>query len=565
MKKRFFAFVCGAAVLLYSFTSWSGTTLKPVLKQSPQALVPAKTDSRDLPDLYIESVKSSPMVIQGRRIPVFAVTVKNGGKVLCKGNNGDRKSTVKGYTLDVSLSGKRLISIQKTPDILPGESREFVLSGKIAISSSLTPGDYNSLQVTVDPQNSIREIREDNNIKMVKLTVRSAQMPDLTVSASGSSEAKIGTYIPAFSITVENRGNAPAPGAAPNQTGDQVEGYFISIRLIPAGSQQSGQGIRVVTQTSDLPPGQSMTRAMNNSLMIPADTVPGEYQIQLVVDSDRRVQESSETNNVFVHNIRITDDPPPELSVAFPSMSPVAEPGKKISSCTVSVSNTGGKTAPGGAIGFSIVLLLSENASAPQVIPDQVGNSYSGGIVLYKIWYPDSLAPGQTRSYPLDNVLTVQGNTQPGQYYVIAAVDPAGRVAEQNENNNTAAAPIRVQLPNRPDLEVIRVMPLEGHSVEITFRNNGPGTIPDSVYAGTGPGFQVYRDNTPASGMSLSLMDPGKVLKNPGGTVTVTVGVPINCAESPGNHVIRVKIDPVNQIDEASELNNERSTNRNCP
>lgn len=566
MKKFLVGLLSACLILCVSFPVFSNTTVKPVIKQNIQ-LKPASKVGGKAPELYIQNFRVSSKAVQGKKIPVLSILIKNGGASAAMGNRSGAKGRSAGYTVSIQLSNQQPIEIRTTPDIGPGQIREIKLHNKITVPGGLAPGSH-TLKVMVDPRNSVAEIKESNNTATKRVTILSSAMPDLTVSASGSAEVTVGRYIPQFSVVIQNRGNATAPGVPLNQPGNQVRGYFVSFYLTAAGQSNNLATLKTISTTIDLNPGQTRNIGLNNKLRVPANTPPGNYQVRVVIDPARKVAESNETNNVVLHNVRVKSEVPAELGITFNNMTSVLEPGKNIPLLNLVVSNTGEKTAPGGKHnqGFSVALILSTSPSVPQVISSQSNlRNYSDNMSLYFAHYPANLPPQQRQYHALNNKILIPGDTPAGQYYAIAVVDPANRVPESDESNNSAVMPISVRIPPKPDLEITRMMP-QGNQVAVTIRNSGTGSIPDSTYdLNSGVGIQYYLNGNPVSGFSLAAFDPNRRLKTPGASVTHSFGTQINCTATPGSHMIEIRVDRINRLEESNENNNSLQTRFDCP
>jgi len=110
-----------------------------------------------------------------------------------------------------------------------------------------------------------------------------------------------------------------------------------------------------------------------------------------------------------------------------------------------------------------------------------------------------------------------------------------------------------------PDLTITDLKVNQQCQVEVTIKNLGPGSLPETAfYVGTQPALQLYRDNAPAGAVKLNQ----RSLQAAGGTYTHTF-VANNQVVS-GSFTYRAKIDKNNIVVEANENNNEMTNGLSC-
>ena len=106
----------------------------------------------------------------------------------------------------------------------------------------------------------------------------------------------------------------------------------------------------------------------------------------------------------------------------------------------------------------------------------------------------------------------------------------------------------------KPDLVVDRVSLNQAGNIVVDIRNAGPGPLPDAAYRSTesfAACFVLMIGVQFVDFATLWAADPGRILRNPGGTITYTS--PIRIQEPTA---VRVWMDITEQVEEANEGNN---------
>jgi subtilase family serine protease len=139
----------------------------------------------------------------------------------------------------------------------------------------------------------------------------------------------------------------------------------------------------------------------------------------------------------------------------------------------------------------------------------------------------------------------------PGTHTVRVDVDGNNAIAENNETNNTLTTTMTCNQA-LSDLQPFDLTLDANCRIDVAFRNNGPGDVPDSGYSPVvGAGLYMYIDGTFASGIVLSAVDPTRLSQPVGGTKIYKW-----LSLSAGSHTVKVTIDPGNKVAEANEWNN---------
>jgi len=277
--------------------------------------------------------------------------------------------------------------------------------------------------------------------------------PDLTVTVSGPAQLRQGQPFGGLvKVVAANNGLAAVPGSTAGS-----ESYLIDLELVQGDTRIP---LARITTTPNLNGGQSVE--LTPSGTIPASTPPGDYCLTAVIDPTNRVAEAVEDNNSHCVDIAITRlliipvdplpiDPPtltlrPDLTVSLNGPGSVSQGASLQHLATVTVANGGVLSAPGsgpGQQGYELAFVLSTSPELPVEYGEE-STRFRDGAVLPggRITNTVDLYPGESVQYAVQGTIPV--NTPPGIYCLGAVVDPAGRVSELSETNNTACLMIRV-------------------------------------------------------------------------------------------------------------------------
>lgn len=193
-------------LLCSSLPSFAGSTTFTEMKKVSSAK--KRHVKKGLPDLVV-SIDATAALTAGDKIPSCKVTIKNIGKRLAKGTQSAGGS---GYMVDVTLSSDNNIPmalanyspsfhedvllqggrISNTPDLKPGQSKTFNLSGVMTIPTNTPAGSY-CIGGFVDSAKKIKESNERNNTtcKRVKIAAKPQVRPFQVISPSMSQDFQI--------------------------------------------------------------------------------------------------------------------------------------------------------------------------------------------------------------------------------------------------------------------------------------------------------------------------------------------------------------------------------------
>jgi hypothetical protein len=139
----------------------------------------------------------------------------------------------------------------------------------------------------------------------------------------------------------------------------------------------------------------------------------------------------------------------PDLVVEITSP-PTVRPGEAPGTVTVEVKNVGNRAALGTqsaeSDGYMVDIVLSSDDQLPVQFA-VYSETFSEDVLLRggRISNTSDLAPGESKTYTLPAPsLLIPEDTPPGEYCLGAVVDPGKKIAESNEDNNTACATILI-------------------------------------------------------------------------------------------------------------------------
>jgi subtilase family serine protease len=196
--------------------------------------------------------------------------------------------------------------------------------------------------------------------------------------------------------------------------------FYLSVNT----SVDAGDTVLGSRTLSGLAAGEAST--VSTSLLIPAGTVTGTYNLIAKADADNAVPETSETNNTYARSIRIG----PDLSVTTLTASASTVAAGAPVTVTDKITNDGGGSAASTVTRFYLSVNTTLDAT---------------DVVLSASRSVPALAPlaSSTGSTPL----TIPAGTLPAKYYILAKADGDGAVAETSETDNVGSRSIQVTAP----------------------------------------------------------------------------------------------------------------------
>jgi hypothetical protein len=141
--------------------------------------------------------------------------------------------------------------------------------------------------------------------------------------------------------------------------------------------------------------------------------------------------------------------PRPDLIVRVSSQEREVKSGGILSHVRVKVENIGKYKAVGtqsnSSRGYWVDIVLT--TGNPIVEPAVYSENYKKGCMLKggRISNTPDLGPGESHTFELKKYLQLPSNTPAGYYCLGAVVDPAKRIGESNENNNTHCFRLKIE------------------------------------------------------------------------------------------------------------------------
>ena len=269
--------------------------------------------------------------------------------------------------------------------------------------------------------------------------------------------------------------------------------------------------------------------AGTTSVVIPSDTTAGTYYVLVHANDDNSVAESSTFNNTLAVSLGIG----PDLVV-----SALSGPASAGAGGTWTATDTTINQGAGSAGNSTTRFYLSTNFAVD-----------ADDFVLGSRPVP-ALAAGASSS--ASTALTVPADTDPGSYFVLAAADGGGDVAESSETNNLRATPLQIG----PDLAISAVSapstagPGTPFDVADTTINKGAGSAGNSTtrfYLSTN--FAVDADDFVLGSRPVPALPAGA-----SSSAVTSVTVPVGTAA--GSYWLLAQADA--DVVETSEFNNVR-------
>jgi MYXO-CTERM domain-containing protein len=271
------------------------------------------------------------------------------------------------------------------------------------------------------------------------------------------------------------------------------------------------------------------TRSATLTANIPANLTPGRYYVGALIDPLNTVPERIETNNLAVVPFSIG----PELSLTV-SGGPSTGPGETFE-VTLMISSTGTPLAQSGyAIYFS----------ADQIFDRSDVRIATGTVALNRMASIEARIPA-----------IVPEGILPGDYYLIAIIDPGERIAEVDEANNAAVSSGTTEIVG-PDVVAVELSGStaafrgEMYRARATIRNAGGASARAFYYS-----FHLSQNQL------ITISDPllgelGPIDLAPGQTINVEHTFVVSTTIAAGNYFLGIIADSTSQILEEQESNN---------
>ena len=309
-----------------------------------------------------------------------------------------------------------------------GASRNVSLNKPVRV-----PAGRYYIGAIIDPENQVDEGNENNNIAVGDI-VDVVIGPDLVVTAVEGVPAQAGLG-GRFTVnyTVANQGETAASAY-------YIYDYFYLSSDATITAEDTYLGYVRYRAGDGVAAGSS--KALERSIVIPANLTPGDYYLGVVTDgylgssTSYKVAEHDENNNTKAVPLTIVNsDVDASISSITTSQTEILPTGQLLN-LTANINNTATNVLPASTINF----YLSTDAIV------------SGDDYLLGSTGASSVAAGASRNVSLNAPVRVPA----GRYHIGAIIDPADQVDEADESNNVATGS-SVDIVIGPDLVVTAV------------------------------------------------------------------------------------------------------------
>ncbi|RTQ53178.1 T9SS type A sorting domain-containing protein [Hymenobacter gummosus] len=403
-----------------------------------------------------------------------------------------------------------------------GGGQSIFRSATATIPAGTALGNYFLLFVA-DPQNTVSETNEQNNLISRTLTV-AAPSVDLQVQQVSLSPTLTvaGANVSVF-VSVVNVGNVASPAST-------VGYYFSTNNTLDAADQP-------LTTSTLAPMPAGALFSTNGTVTVPAGTAPGTYFILGVADHTNQINEPNEQNNVGAAALTVVV-PRVDLQVVQAALNPLATTAGGTVNVFSTVTNVGNTPAPVSTLGYYLSTNNTLDAADIAIGQTTVQSINANGFAS-----PAAL-------------LTIPAGTAAGAYFVLFVADAPNAISEINEQNNVAAAALSIVLPGVDLIVSQAALARNAVSAGGTLAANGnifnQGT---TTAASSALGYYLSTDNVLNSADVLLTTVPGGALTaGSGGVRGATLTIP--AATTPGNYFVLLVADPLNAVSETNEQNN---------
>jgi hypothetical protein len=432
----------------------------------------------------LDDSKAPGALVQGIATKITVpVTVTNAGNTpVAKGGKVDvtllvRPVAATDASADVSIG---MLTGQSVSGLNPGKTQTLKINA--VLPSSLAQGGYR-LVAKIIPSDPVGDQHGDNDtaaggriitvtppyVDLVVEIVRPV-LPASVVSGDGRAAT--------LPLSIANQGNVPVGGK-------QTIAVAVFARPAYARDDSADRLLNMVEGVSiaGLAPGASKTITL--SATTPPGFAAGEYVLLAVADARNSVAEPAKSNNVAV----TSKDSPMVVQTGYVDLAG-AFGAITLPSYIVAGSNTTGK-----------VPVMIRNDGSVSTVPkqsidirilarpdDATDNSQDCLLTTLTGQQIGGLKPTFSRTFTAS--VSVPVSLTPGNYHLVAVIDPSNQVDEVDTTNNTVVeAILRTVGPPPPDLRVVSTdLPRSISSgydlwVHDTVKNMGPGPAAASTLA----------------------------------------------------------------------------------
>ena len=380
------------------------------------------------PDLYGGDMSISDYVYTGETITIYDIIYNSGP--------GDAKQSTIRYYLS-KIPEITTISYFLVESILPGinAGKEEPVKISLTIPDNIRAGEYYIIR-NVDPDNSVQEINEQNNIgsnnyPIIVTDKKSRSVIDITsIGTDISSPVEQGAYI-FISDYLINNGDADA------------NPFFVTYYLSPDKSL-SNNSIKIGSQlVYGLNKGEELIA--NIEIDLPKNLEPGFYYFFKYIDEEGSLPYEIRNNNIWYNN------EPIEIIQAIQEIPPITALPTPVRSDTLiltsliyeSVAFIGEAFAPAGTLYNGLNGMIPVAQVSYYLSKNKKGalkGQYLGD------WKEMRMMPYETRT--IEKVMQIPQNTIPGYYYITATIEAIGITGFRE---NTWVSPSQILIKYSPD------------------------------------------------------------------------------------------------------------------
>ena len=467
------------------------------------------------PDLLIKSISLTSTTLNLNTKQYINYDIENqGDKSVNSFNIGIYLST------DANWDSKdSVLAIYQNNYTISGNSKQSDYS-TFTLPSNLKGNNFYIL-VKADMDNIIVENDELNNINTIKINIPKSKEIDFSIKTYDNNFNSVcqGKSI-LISNTIKNQGNI-------NSISNSINYYLSTNPLL-----DSTDVFLKSTTTSPIPFANSIS--INDSILIPQNTSPGNYYIISFVDPLNSIAEVYEENNSSLTRVKILSK---EIDIELLSIG--------LSYTKIPVNTTIN-------LQYSILKNSFQNIStkiSTYLSLDSIVDSHDTLLNNTDILL--------TNAYPTTSSIkiTIPSLSTYGNYYLISIIDQANLINEIIETNNTITSPIIIQ-EDINDLLIVSskidnsyVYPTKAIYYSSSIRNIGNCSINSNL------GLYLSKD-TILDSSDLNVSNVNGILLNTISdySFSTTFSVPLNTQL--GNYYILSYIDNLNINSETNEKNN---------
>lgn len=313
----------------------------------------------------------------------------------------------------------------------------------VSISSWVT-SEYSTFLLVVDPDNTVLELDETNNVVSENVTVINCPLPDLTISNIGHATDIQSGVSNVFNLTVTNNGDA----ALENQTlSFAVVAYQDDDTIVCPVQSQPFSGTNIAVNGNQV---------FAVSVFLPPMILGDSPNIKFTVDPNETIHELNHTNNTTTYTGTILSYPF-DLQVLSMNVPSEILAGREYT-ITWTVKNNG--TCPSATIPMYInnegQYVMVNGTFLPTPWIDKVFVS-DDNIVdeddVELISFNRTMVLNPDATYTATQTFIVPF-TEAGEKQILCVADASSNTYDNNRNNNQAAQAVNVSYGPLPDLSI---------------------------------------------------------------------------------------------------------------